>query len=196
LVDIWRDDEFFFPHSGALISYLQSPEGEKTSLSQLTQFAISCTECVAFLHSREIIHRDIAARNFLLTASLQVKMSDFGMTKMSDYYYGGAEKALPIRWLSPEVMLRRKFSFESDRWALGVTLWEIFSFGALPYAELVNNEVTEKVMKKQVKLRKMPEMKAWSFAVISACKKHVTRSSRVENVLFADSCVCINLLFT
>jgi serine/threonine protein kinase len=140
-------------------------------MSQFIRFAIGCTECVQFLHSREIIHRDIAARNFLLTTTLQVKMSDFGMSKMSDYYYGGTDKAMPIRWASPEVLDRNKFSFESDRWALGVTLWEVFSMGAQPYIELQNAAVVEMVSKKQVRLRQTTTIRDWAFEIIQGCKK-------------------------
>jgi serine/threonine protein kinase len=158
-----------------LLKYLQSTEGESLSLSQLVQFAITCTESIAFLHSRDIIHRDIAARNFLLTASLDVKLSDFGMSKLSDYYYSFSEKPLPIRWSSPEVLERRKFSFESDRWALGVTLWEIFSMGGVPYSELQTAAVIDKVMTKQVRLRQATDMQDWSFEIIQQCKRRKRR---------------------
>jgi serine/threonine protein kinase len=156
--------------SGSLLKYLQSPQGESLLPNQLVQFAITCTEAIAFLHSRDIIHRDIAARNFLLTRSLDVKLSDFGMSKLSDYYYSFSEKPMPVRWCSPEVLERRKFSFESDRWALGVTLWEIFSLGGVPYAELQTAAVAEKVMMKQVHLRRATEMPDWAFEIIQQCK--------------------------
>jgi serine/threonine protein kinase len=102
-----------FSFTGSLLDYLQSIEGESSPVSRLTSFAISCTECVAFLHGRQIIHRD-------LTSTLTVKMSDFGMSKMSESYYGGDDSLFPVTWASPEVLERQKFSYESDRWAFGV----------------------------------------------------------------------------
>ena len=36
---------------------------------------------------------------------------------------------LPIRWMSPETITHGKFSEWSDVWALGVVLWEIYTFG-------------------------------------------------------------------
>jgi serine/threonine protein kinase len=158
-----------FSSVGSLLNYLQSNEGESLPVSRLTSFAVSCTECVAYLHSRQIIHRDIAARNFLLTSMLTVKMSDFGMSKMSESYYGGNDSLFPIRWASPEVLERHKFSFESDRWALGVTLWEIFSLGSRPYLELQNKDVMDQVMNKQVKLRKRERIPDWGFEIIESC---------------------------
>lgn len=38
-----------------------------------------------------------------------------------------------IRWMAPEILGGNKYSEESDLWSYGVTLWEIFNFGILPY---------------------------------------------------------------
>ena len=37
---------------------------------------------------------------------------------------------------APEVLEEARSSIKSDVWSYGVVLWEIFSCGALPYAEL------------------------------------------------------------
>jgi serine/threonine protein kinase len=155
--------------AGSLQSFLQSKPKEAT-LGRLSGFALSCTECVSFLHSHDVIHRDIAARNFLLTASLGLKMSDFGMSKIGSQYYGNYHTAVAVRWSSPEVIERQKFSKETDRWALGVTLWEIFSFGARPYDDMTNLDVADKVMSKELKLTALSEIPEWAFAIITGCK--------------------------
>ena len=38
-----------------------------------------------------------------------------------------------IRWIAPEVLSGNSCSEDSDVWSYGMTLWEIFNFGMLPY---------------------------------------------------------------
>ena len=49
---------------------------------------------------------------------------------------------LPIRWMSPESIQFGRFSPESDIWAFGIVLWEIFEFGKRPYFSYSNQEVS------------------------------------------------------
>lgn len=49
---------------------------------------------------------------------------------------------LPVRWMSPESVKYGRFTSESDVWAYGVVLWEIFSFGKQPYYGHSNEEVS------------------------------------------------------
>jgi hypothetical protein len=37
---------------------------------------------------------------------------------------------VPLRWMPPESIFFGKFCTESDVWAYGVLLWEMYSYGA------------------------------------------------------------------
>ena len=73
-----------------------------------------------------------------------VKIADFGLSQkmfLQDYYRGDESDAIPIRWMPLESILHNKYTTESDVWAFGVLLWEIFSFALQPYYGLTNEQV-------------------------------------------------------
>ena len=62
---------------------------------------------------------------------------------------------LPVRWMSPESLADGVFTTKSDVWSLGVTLWELATFGSFPYQGFSNGEVVERV--KQGRIMEKPQ---------------------------------------
>ena len=44
-----------------------------------------------------------------------------------------SDTKFPIKWTAPEAALERKFSIKSDVWSFGVLLYELITFGRVPY---------------------------------------------------------------
>ncbi|KAK6755397.1 hypothetical protein RB195_014020 [Necator americanus] len=99
------------------------------------------------LNRQKYIHRDLAARNCLLTEkgpNRRAKIGDFGMARdiyENNYYRKGGRAKLPVRWMPPEAFLDGLFTTQTDVWSFGVVLWEISSFGMLPYFGVDNFDV-------------------------------------------------------
>ncbi|XP_078656623.1 uncharacterized protein LOC144902860 [Branchiostoma floridae x Branchiostoma belcheri] len=87
----------------------------------------------------KIVHRDIAARNIVISDRKVAKIADFGLSRdvyTSSAYertnQGGVDELLPLKWMAVESLRDGVYTCESDVWSYGVLLWEIASFGEEP----------------------------------------------------------------
>ena len=64
---------------------------------------------------------------------------------LDDNYYENDSNQFPFKWAAVEVLRFNKFSSASDIWAYGVTIWELYSMGEIPYAGMSNAETSEQV---------------------------------------------------
>eukprot|EP01137_Pigoraptor_chileana_P025003 Opistho-2@93837 len=116
------------------------------------RFALDVAEGMEFLSSRKVVHKDLAARNVLISSDLFgeyfAKVADFGLSRSTgdkDYYRKSTGGAIPIRSTPPESVLNGLYSERSDVWSFGVLMWELYSFGQIPYAGIANADVIASV---------------------------------------------------
>ncbi|XP_024624006.1 serine/threonine-protein kinase LMTK3 [Neophocaena asiaeorientalis asiaeorientalis] len=146
-----------------------SPELPPRDLRTLQRMGLEIARGLAHLHSHNYVHSDLALRNCLLTSDLTVRIGDYGLAHSNykeDYYLTPERLWIPLRWAAPELLGELHGTFmvvdqsrESNIWSLGVTLWELFEFGAQPYRHLSDEEVLAFVVRQQhVKLAR-PRLK-------------------------------------
>ena len=134
---------------------------------------------MVYLHSKDILHGDLAARNILLRRlddRIQACVADFGLA--SQLQQGSTtmavSRAFPVRWSAPEVLQAtgrgHVYKKPSDVWALGVVFYEIHSMGTLPYHDLKNND--EVVAYVLVQRRVLPQPKGCpnqDYSILKRC---------------------------
>ena len=62
----------------------------------------------------------------------------------------GSDQMVPVRWMAPETLRftsALKFSVASDIWSFGITMWEIYTFGELPYFLFDNQDIRMQIVK-------------------------------------------------
>uniref|UniRef100_A0A8C2I1B3 non-specific serine/threonine protein kinase n=1 Tax=Cyprinus carpio TaxID=7962 RepID=A0A8C2I1B3_CYPCA len=102
-------------------------EVHKKPLQEIEIAAIThgALQGLAYLHSHNMIHRDIKAGNILLTEPGQVKLADFGSASIvspANSFVG-----TPY-WMAPEVILAMdegQYDGKIDIWSLGITCIEL-----------------------------------------------------------------------
>uniref|UniRef100_A0A669F6E8 Serine/threonine-protein kinase TAO3 n=1 Tax=Oreochromis niloticus TaxID=8128 RepID=A0A669F6E8_ORENI len=80
---------------------------------------------LAYLHSHNMIHRDVKAGNILLTELGQVKLADFGSASIASP--ANSFVGTPY-WMAPEVILAMdegQYEGKVDIWSLGITCIEL-----------------------------------------------------------------------
>eukprot|EP00055_Hartaetosiga_balthica_P015802 m.96159 g.96159 ORF g.96159 m.96159 type:complete len:597 (+) comp8963_c0_seq3:70-1860(+) len=151
------------------------PKGDQPSpltTRRLVNLATDVAEGMAFLASMKIVHRDLAARNCLVAEDYTVKVGDFGLTRdvhTNDYYRMTGSGALPIRWMAPESLMDGVFTSMSDVWAFGIVLWEIVTFGKIPYPLMPNEDVMDQVCDDNYTMPKPKDCPDDLFEIMSNC---------------------------
>ena len=131
---------------------------ESQHLRFFVECSLQCARSLEFLHSKNILHRDLKSLNFLIireynlmNGAIVVKLADMDRAVQleSDMMDAFEEKEPPkhivgtIQWAAPEVLLMEQNSSSraSDIYSLGVVCWECLSlnppFGSLSFRDIV-----------------------------------------------------------
>ncbi|TNN07763.1 Tyrosine-protein kinase Fyn isoform 1 [Schistosoma japonicum] len=135
--------------NGSLLKYLRDGPGKELGLKPLIDMMAQIASGMAYLEKEHYIHRDLAARNILVGENNSVKVADFGLARIidsaNDTYTAKQGAKFPIKWTAPEAALMGRFTIKSDVWSFGIVIYEIITYGQVPFPSMNNTETLQQV---------------------------------------------------
>ncbi|CAH8444721.1 unnamed protein product [Schistosoma turkestanicum] len=115
---------------------------------ELIKYALDIADALLYFETLSLCHRDVAARNVVITEGFIAKLCDFGYTctqeELNNGYMEMDKDYLAIRWMAPECLTTAKcYTSKCDVWSYGILLWELFSLGNSPYPGIDNGQLIE-----------------------------------------------------
>ncbi len=121
------------------ISLARYAQTHHAGLRARLRLFLQLLDAVAYAHRHLVVHRDIKPENVLVDGDGHVKLLDFGIAKLlDDSIAGQAAQAMTVAgamtpaYASPEQLLGRPVTTQTDVYSLGVVLYELLS-GSLPF---------------------------------------------------------------
>lgn len=110
---------------------------------QIATICVGVLKGLLYLHSHNVIHRDIKAGNILLTREAGIKIADFGISaQLAEVQPSTASIGTPL-WIAPEIIQHHSYDSKVDIWSLGITILEMAdgmppNYGLNPIAAMFN----------------------------------------------------------
>ena len=124
--------------NGNLYNFIQKNSKIKTK-DMIKKIIIQVIEIIKYLHSLDIIYRDIKPENILLDKDYNVKLCDYGWASyLSKGQFCSAYCGTP-EYVSPEVIKKYPYNEKVDIWGIGVLIFELV-FGYPPFTSNFNED--------------------------------------------------------
>ncbi|XP_011637322.1 serine/threonine-protein kinase PLK4 [Pogonomyrmex barbatus] len=134
-------------HNGELQRYLKAQGTKSLSEEHAANIIRQVVQGLLYLHSYQILHRDLSLSNLLLTKNMQVKIADFGLaTQLNKPDERHLTMCGTPNYISPEIATRSSHGPEADVWSLGCMLYTLL-VGKPPFeTDAIKSTLTRVVM--------------------------------------------------
>ena len=116
-----------FCEYGDLYSLLHSVRKKKVYVNEEIIWDIAYQSLLAleYLHSANIIHRDIKLLNIFMAKDKTIKIGDMGMSKLLSKKEMKMSRVGTPLYIAPELVKKEKYDYKADIWSLGCSLYHL-----------------------------------------------------------------------
>lgn len=110
-------------------------------------------EGLGYIHSKNILHRDIKLDNILLDGKGKVKIADFGVSKVVKPGEIMLEQCGTPAYIAPEIIRDKGYQgFKADIWSAGVVLYAML-YGTVPFKANNMQDLHKLILKAKYNLK-------------------------------------------
>ena len=106
-----------------------------------TEFARKLCAGVAAAHAQGVLHRDLKPANIMIDSRGELRITDFGLAAIAEQLKGDEIRNGTPAYMAPEQLTGTEVSAQSDLYAVGLILYEMFT-GKLPFEAETIAEIT------------------------------------------------------
>lgn len=122
----------YLPH-GDLMELICDPDRPVPSWSLRLHLLQEIAKPVAYLHARNIVHRDLKLENVLVGDGWTIKLCDFGFARVLENQEtnvrGVRTRKMTVagtdQWMAPEVLMQQPYNEQADIFSLGCIFYEV-----------------------------------------------------------------------
>lgn len=119
---------------GGFLGLRQDKDAQKEHLQERLTVACDVASACKYMHSHQLLHRDVKPENIGFDIRGNVKLFDLGLAKSllpKDHACGGLYNLTPctgsLPYMAPEVAKKNPYNEKCDVFSFGILLWEIVS---------------------------------------------------------------------
>ncbi|XP_039587178.1 serine/threonine-protein kinase PAK 3-like [Passer montanus] len=163
--DLWLVMEYV--DGGTLTSVLVQVLMEERIIAAISR---ECLKALDFLHSKNVIHRDVKSDNILLGMDGSVKLTDFGLcAQLTPERSTRCTVLGSPYWIAPEILKKKGYDTQVDIWALGIVAIEMLE-GEPPYFKESPIQAQRLIARNRYPPLKMPsKMSVLFHAFLHSC---------------------------
>mmetsp|Transcript_6597 Transcript_6597/g.11590 ORF Transcript_6597/g.11590 Transcript_6597/m.11590 type:complete len:320 (-) Transcript_6597:1810-2769(-) len=151
LIGSAQDDRYLYfcleyVQGGELFTYLRTIGKLVSTHAQV--YAAQIVSMLEYMHSLNIVYRDLKPENLLIAADGYLKLTDFGFAKVvtgRTYTLCGTPE-----YLAPEILLNKGHGKPVDWWTLGIIIYEMVA-GIDPFNDDDPMQIYQKILKGRVR---------------------------------------------